>query len=109
MATEWFGNLKAQLWWAMRDSFKATHEHVRYLEGHEDGVPHSEEEWILLPDCNELIGQVSMVKWFRNESGKIVIETKKQLAMRGVPSPDYAEALTLCYAQGGSGFNFAAI
>ncbi|QEH36519.1 hypothetical protein OJF2_51030 [Aquisphaera giovannonii] len=109
MATEWFGNLKAQLWWAMRDAFKATHEHVRYLEGHEEGVPHPEDEWILLPDCNELIGQVSLVKWFRNEAGKIVIETKKQLSMRGVPSPDYAEALTLCFAQGGSGFNFAAI
>ena len=59
MAAEWFGNLKAQLWWAMRDAFKATHEHVRYLEGYEDGVPHPEDEWILLPDCNELIGQVS--------------------------------------------------
>lgn len=109
MASEWFGNLKAQLWWAMRDAFKATHEHVRYLEGYEDGVPHPEDEWILLPDCNELIGQVSLPKWFRNEGGKIVIETKKQLAMRGVPSPDYAEALVLNYAQGGSGFHFASI
>ena len=109
MASEWFGNLKAQLWWAVRDAFKATHEHVRYLEGHEDGVPHTEDEWILLPDCNELIGQVSLPKWFRNEQGKIVIETKKQLATRGVPSPDYAEALVLTYARGGSGFHFASI
>ena len=109
MATEWFGNLKAQLWWAMRDAFKATYEHVRYLEGHDDGVPHAEHEMILMPDCNELIGQVSLPKWFRNEAGKIVIETKKQLAMRGVPSPDYAEALVLTFAQGGSGFHFASI
>ncbi|QEL14774.1 hypothetical protein [Limnoglobus roseus] len=109
MATQWFGNLKAQIWWAMRDAFKATHEHVRYLEGYEDGVPHPEDEWILLPDCNELIGQISLVKWFRNEAGKIVIESKKQLAMRGVPSPDYAEALVLNFAQGGSGFHFASI
>ncbi|MCE9565833.1 MAG: hypothetical protein K8U57_27730 [Planctomycetes bacterium] len=109
MASEWFGNLKAQIWWAMRDAFKATHEHVRYLEGHEDGVPHPEDEWILLPDCNELIGQVSMVKWGRNDKGKIVIESKKQLAARGVPSPDYAEALVLNYAPTGPGFHFAAI
>ena len=109
MAGEWFGNLKAQIWWAMRDAFKATHEHLRYLEGHDDGLPHPEDEWILLPDCNELIGQISIPKWGRNDKGKIVIETKKQLAMRGIPSPDYAEALTLCYAQGGAGFHFAAI
>ena len=32
-AKAWFGNLKAQIWWAMRDAFKATYEHVRYLEG----------------------------------------------------------------------------
>jgi phage terminase large subunit len=109
MATEWFGNLKAQLWWAMRDAFKATHEHLRYLEGYDDGVPHAEDELILLPDCNELVGQISLPKWFRNEGGKIVIESKKQLALRGVPSPDYAEALTLCYAQGDAGFHFSAI
>ena len=109
MAKDWFGNLKAQIWWAMRDAFKATHEHVRYLEGHEDGVPHPEDEWILLPDCNELIGQVSMVKWFRNEAGKIVIESKKQLAARGVPSPDFAEGLSLCFAQTDSDFCFGSI
>jgi phage terminase large subunit len=109
MASEWFANLKAQLWWAARDAFKATHEHLRYLEGHEDGLPHPEDELILLPDCNELIGQISIPKWGRNDKGKIVIESKKQLAARGVPSPDYAEALVLAYAQTNSGFCFASI
>ena len=108
-AREWFGNLKAQIWWAMRDAFKATHEHVLYLEGHEDGVPHPTDEWVLLPDCNDLIGQVSLPKWFKNDAGKIVIETKKQLATRGVPSPDYAEALSLCFAPAGGRVSLSAI
>ncbi|MDB5307104.1 MAG: hypothetical protein JWO38_1306 [Gemmataceae bacterium] len=109
MAGEWFGNLKAQIWWAMRDAFKATHEHRLYLEGYDDGIPHAEDELVLLPDCNELIGQVSIPKWGKNDKGKIVIETKKQLAQRGVPSPDYADALALCFAQGETGFHFSAI
>ena len=109
MAAEWFGNWKAQLWWAVRDAFKATHEHLLYLEGEEDGVPHPEDDLILLPDCSELTGQISLPKWFKNEAGKIVIETKKQLATRGVASPDFAEALVLCFAQTDSGFCFTSI
>jgi hypothetical protein len=109
MAGQWFGNLKAQIWWAMRDAFKATHEHVLYLEGHEDGVPHAEDEMILLPECGDLTGQISLPKWFKNDAGKIVIETKKQLAARGVPSPDFAEGLVLNFAQTDNGFGFGAV
>ena len=108
-AKAWFGNLKAQIWWAMRDAFKATYEHVRYLEGLEDGLPHPADEWILLPDCHDLAGQVSLPKWFKNDAGKIVIETKKQLATRGVPSPDYAEALVLTFAPPATPLTLAAI
>jgi hypothetical protein len=107
LASNWFGNLKAQMWWAMRDAFKATHEHVLYLEGHEEGVPHPESELILLPECNDLAAQISMVKRFTNDKGKIIIESKKQLAQRGVPSPDYADALALTFAPQNPGFCFA--
>jgi len=41
--------------------------------------------------------QISLVKWFRNEKGKIVIEKKEQLASRGISSPDHAEALMLTF------------
>ena len=93
----------------MRDAFKATHEYVLYLEGHEDGVPHPENELILMPDDHKLIGQVSMVRWFRNDKGKIIIESKKQLAQRGVPCPDYADALALTFSPPDSDICFATL
>jgi hypothetical protein len=109
LASDWFGNLKAQIWWAMRDAFKATHEHVLYLEGHEDGVPHPDGDLILLPDDGKLVSQIPMVRWFRNDKGKIIIESKKQLAQRGVPSPDYADSLVLCFAPPDSEICFATL
>lgn len=108
-AEDWFLNLKAELWWRLRDQFKAAHEHLLFLQGHEDGVPHPEGDLILLPECPDLVGQVSMPRWFKNEKGKIYIETKKQLAARGVPSPDFADALALTMFDGGPGFCFGAI
>src|SRR5262249_6133518 len=109
LAEDWFLNLKAELWWRLRDQFKATWEHLLYLQGHEDGIPHPEGEMILLPDCTDLIGQLSIPRWFKNEKGKIYIETKKQLATRGVPSPDFADALALTCHDGGPGLLFSAI
>ena len=108
-AAEWFANLKAQMWWAMRDAFKATHEHVLYLEGDEDGVPHPDADLILIPNDADLIGQVSLVRWFRNEKGRIIMESKKQLAARGIPSPDFAESLVLNYAPEPAGIFLGAL
>ena len=108
-AGEWFANLKAQIWWAMRDAIKASHEHLLYLQGNEEGVPHDESELALLPNCADLIAQLSLPRWFRNEKGKIMIETKKQLAARGVASPDYADSLALDYYTGDSALVYAAV
>ena len=41
--------------------------------------------------------QLSLVKWGRNERGKIVIEKKEALQRRGISSPDYADALMLSF------------
>lgn len=91
-ASEKFGNLKAELWWVVRRRFEKTYEFV------ELGIFHPLDELISIPDEPQLISQISNVKAFVTEIGKTVIETKKQLRLRGVPSPDYAESLMLCFA-----------
>lgn len=99
---EMFGNLKAELTWLLRVAFQRTHQHRLWLEGksEDDGAKqHRPSELIALPsgdrESDTLNAQISLVRYFKNEKGKIVIETKKQLQTRGIPSPDYFDALVL--------------
>lgn len=102
-AEEKFGNLKAELWMTVRERAKNTYEMVRYLEGQPGGKVYELSELLSLPDDSDgpdsqkLANELSVLKWFRNEKGKIVMETKVQLRKRGIASPDYADALVLTY------------
>lgn len=99
---EMFGNSKAEIWWLNRTAAQRTHEHVLWLEG-KGGQEHAVSDLLALPsgdkESDQLCLEMSLVKWFRNERGKIVIETKKQLQQRGIASPDYADALMLTSAE----------
>jgi phage terminase large subunit len=92
---ETFGNLKGEIWWIPRAALQRTHEHIT------TGREYPLSEMLALPsgdpESDLLCLQLSSVKRFRNEAGKIVMERKEQLAKRGQVSPDYAEALVLTY------------
>jgi phage terminase large subunit len=102
-AHEKFQNTKAEGWWAARERFKKTHAMVLWLEDpNQDGAAqYPVDELASLPDdprnphLQRLVSQLSQVKWFRRENGKIIMESKEALAKRGVPSPDYADAYVL--------------
>lgn len=72
-----FKNLKAELWWLMRDRFK--------------------DKKIAIPNHAGLITEVSQPLYFFNEAGKIQIESKKDMRKRGIKSPNIADALMLCF------------
>lgn len=95
---EMFGNLKAEVWWLSRTSLQRTHEHVLWLLG-KGGKEHPVTDLMALPsgdkDSDQLCLELSLVKWGRNDRGKIVIERKEELKRRGISSPDYADALML--------------
>lgn len=97
---EKFGNLKAELWWLARTAFQKTYWHVLSIEDPASGhVAQPLDELVALPPDPTMASQLSMVRWFRNEAGKIVIEKKEQLQRRGVPSPDFADALILAFLE----------
>lgn len=102
-AEEKFGNLKAEIWMTMRERFRATYRMVLWLEGKPGGERAELSELISLPDDSDgpdaqrLSNELSVLKMFRNEKGKIVMETKIQLRKRGIASPDYADALALTF------------
>jgi phage terminase large subunit len=100
-AHEKFFNSKAEGWWSVRERCKFSHELVLFLEGKEGGAYHQSDDCLSLPDdpsdphTQRLIAQLSQVKWMRRENGKIQIESKANMSSRGIPSPDYADALVL--------------
>lgn len=104
---EMFGNLKAEIWWLCRTALQRTHEHVLHLEGREGGKEHEVTDLLALPsgdkESDQLCLELSLVKWGRNEKGKIVIERKEDLKRRGINSPDYADALMLTFVEAPEG------
>lgn len=89
-----FRNLKAELWWLMRDRFAKT---SKYISGEDI----SEDEIISIPNHGGLISELSQPLYFYNETGKIQIEPKKDMRKRGIKSPNIADALMLCFADVG--------
>lgn len=107
-----FANLKAELWWLIRTRAQRSHELLQWLNGETDeetgerlGVAHEVEDCLLLPSgdpASDKLGiELSVVKAEPNLTGKMAIESKKSLAKRGIPSPDYADALVLTEAPAG--------
>jgi phage terminase large subunit len=53
---------------------------------------------VSLPDCPQLIAELSLPTYSLTETGKIRIEGKEQMRRRGVKSPDHADALAVSFA-----------
>lgn len=100
---EMFANQKAEIWWLCRTALQRTHEHVLHLDGRDGGVEHPPSDLLALPkgdpESDALALQLSLVKWERNERGKIAIEKKDALRRRGIASPDHADGLMLTFVE----------
>lgn len=79
-----FLNLRAQLWWLMRDRF--------------------ENKAISIMSDSNLISELSAPLYFFNENGKIKIESKKDMRSRGIKSPNKADAVLLAFHEKSGGF-----
>lgn len=75
---ERFKNLRAELWWGLRE---------RFQEGN-----------ISIEDHEELIAQLSNIRFKLTSAGQYQIEEKDELKKRGFHSPDEADALVLAFA-----------
>lgn len=55
---------------------------------------------ISIPDDDELVSQLSALRMKEggDQKGRLQMESKKEAMMRGVPSPDKADSLRICYA-----------
>jgi len=72
---EKFERLRDELWWKCRKAF--------------------EEGSISIPDDEELIYELSSVKYKIESNGKIKVESKREMRKRGMASPNKADALVM--------------
>ena len=89
---DFYLNLRAQLWWEMRIRFERAYQHTQGIKSY------SLDEMISIPNRASLISELSQPLVEYTDSGKIKIESKKQMKKRGIPSPNEAEALLLAFA-----------
>lgn len=105
LARDRFGNLRAELWWNLRERFRKTHEvvtlmHERRLDL-ESAIEQSEwklNDLISIPNDNELITQLSQPTMYQTSNGSTMVESKEDMRERGIGSPDRADALVYCFS-----------
>lgn len=101
---ERYTNLKTELWMIARQLFKNT-----YDLSQDPTLQFSPEQLVSIPNDPTLRTQLCMPLVFISEKGKVMLETKKQMAKRldSYKSPDYADAFVLRLAEPiySSGFN----
>lgn len=91
-----FYNVKAQAWWALRDRFFKTYRAVR------EGAVYDPDELISLPSglpqLEKLKAELSRPRIDYGPGSRVIVESKKDMKKRGIPSPNLADALIMCYA-----------
>ena len=104
-------NDPARFWWmeVMRIQFgkrmkhRYYHDSTTYMMGclrklledyEDDGTPKPVE--VILPDDDDLVGQLSSRKYAMTEQSKQKVESKEEMKKRDLPSPDEADCVLLC-------------
>lgn len=94
---DFFENAKAQAWWLVADRFKNTYNAIT------KGQVFKPEELISIssemPNLDNLKKELSTPRRDESKNGKVMVESKKELAKREVESPNDADAFIMCYAK----------
>lgn len=83
-----FENLGSEAWWMLRLAFEETYQTVS--DGTDDP-----RIGLSIPNNPTLIGQLTGRKYDVTSKGRIKVESKKDMAARGEPSPDHADTVVM--------------
>mgnify|MGYP003086526658 CR=1 FL=1 len=90
-----FANVKAQAWWALRDRFYKTYRAIEF------GDKYPDDELISLssdlPELEYLMAELARPRVDYDNNGRVKVESKKDMRKRGIPSPNKADALVMCF------------
>jgi phage terminase large subunit len=93
---DFFSNLKAQAWWMIADRFKNTYNAVT------KGEEFTQDQLISIssdmPNLQKLTQELSTPRRDYDSSGRVKVESKKDLAKRDVASPNIADAFVMAFS-----------
>lgn len=94
-----FSGIKAQAWWMLADRFRNTFNAIT------KGEKHTDDQLISLsgdlPHLEMLIEELSTPRKRFDANGRVKVESKDELAKRGVASPNLADAIVMAFAPEG--------
>jgi phage terminase large subunit len=92
---DFFSNIKAQAWWLVADRLRNTYNAVR------NGQSFPDDEMIFLdgsmPNLDQLMDELSTPLRDYDNAGRVKVESKKDLAKRGVSSPNLGDAFIMAF------------
>lgn len=92
-----FLNLRIEMYWALRERFRKAY------EMHTFSIEYSEEELISIPNHSELSLQLTQPEIEFAAGRKMKLMSKADMAAKGIKSPDFADALALCFFEFNTG------
>lgn len=93
---DFFSNAKAQAWWLIADRFRNTYNAVT------KGEQFASDQLISIssdmPNLDKLVRELSTPRRDYDATGKVKVESKKDLAKRDVSSPNLADAFVMAFS-----------
>ena len=92
---DFFSNIKAQAWWLVADRLRNTYNAVR------NGQKFPDDEMIFIdgsmPNLDQLMDELSTPLRDYDLAQRVKVESKKDLAKRGIPSPNIGDAFIMAF------------
>lgn len=90
---DYFANLKAQSWWALRMRFQNTYRALQGMEYDPDNLISLSSEDIDKNELNQLIMELSQPTYMKNGVGKLLVNKQPD----GAVSPNRADSVMICF------------
>jgi phage terminase large subunit len=105
---DFFSNIKAQAWWLVADRFRNTYDAIHH------GAKFREDQLISInsgcEQLEQLIDELSTPRRDFDAHGKVKVESKADLAKRGIKSPNKADAFIMAFSpMVGSSVDYSAL
>jgi hypothetical protein len=93
---EKFLNLRIEMYWYLRERFRKTYEYYTFE------AEYDLDELIFIPDHQLLKIQLTQPEIEYVAGRKMKLSSKAEMSAKGIKSPDFADALALCFFEGHS-------
>ncbi len=102
---DFFRNIKAQMWWSLRDRFYNTWRAIEHGDKFSDDKLISLDSESLGKELEYLKAELSRPQVVYDDNGRVGVESKKDMKKRGIPSPNKADAIVMSFATINQGIN----